>query len=87
MSKSIVGIAKSTSQVETTLADLQNNGLVPAGDISLLMPDSGPGSGDKPELGEYIHWIGASVAFALPAAIVMQGAAGLRRLAHSLLPA
>ena len=42
MSKSIVGIAKSTSQVETTLADLQNNGLVPASDISLLMPDSGP---------------------------------------------
>ncbi|MGA7882391.1 MAG: hypothetical protein WCD63_16135 [Terrimicrobiaceae bacterium] len=51
MSKSIVGIAKSTSQVETTLADLQNNGLVPASDISLLMPDSGPGSGEKPELG------------------------------------
>ena len=35
MSKSIVGIAKSTSQVELTLADLQNNGLVPASDISL----------------------------------------------------
>ena len=51
MSKSIVGIAKSTSQVETTLADLQNNGLVPASDISLLMPDSGQDSGEKPELG------------------------------------
>ena len=45
MSKSIVGIAKSTSQVESTLADLQNNGLVPASDISLLMPDSQPDSG------------------------------------------
>ena len=51
MSKSIVGIAKSTSQVETTLADLQNNNLVPASDISLLMPDSGQDSGDTPELG------------------------------------
>jgi uncharacterized membrane protein len=51
MSESIVGIAKSTSQVESTIADLQNNGLVPASDISLLMPDSGPDSGDKPEVG------------------------------------
>ena len=51
MSKSIVGIAKSTSQVERTLADLQNNGLVPASDISLLMPDSRPDSGGTPELG------------------------------------
>jgi uncharacterized membrane protein len=51
MSKSIVGIAKSTSQVESTLADLQNNGLVPASDISLLMPDSQADSGGTPELG------------------------------------
>ena len=51
MSKSIVGIANSTSQVEATLADLQNDGLVPSSDISLLMPDSGPNSGDTPELG------------------------------------
>ena len=35
MSKSIVGIANSTSQVEATLADLQNDGLVPSSDISL----------------------------------------------------
>jgi uncharacterized membrane protein len=47
MSKSIVGIAKSTSQVEATLDDLQSNGLVPSSDISVLMPDSG----GKPELG------------------------------------
>ena len=51
MSKSIVGIANSTSQVEATLADLQSDGLVPSSDISLLMPDSGPNSGDTPELG------------------------------------
>ena len=51
MSKSIVGIANSTSQVEATLADLQNDGLVASRDISLLMPDSGPNSGDTPELG------------------------------------
>jgi uncharacterized membrane protein len=51
MSKSIVGIAKSTNQVEATLADLQSDGLVPASDISLLMPDSGPDSRDTPELG------------------------------------
>ena len=50
MSKSIVGIANSTSQVEATLADLQSDGLVPSSDISLLMPDSGPKS-DTPELG------------------------------------
>ena len=47
MSKSIVGIAKSTNQVELTLDDLQNNGLVPSSDISVLMPDSG----GTPELG------------------------------------
>jgi uncharacterized membrane protein len=47
MSKSIVGIAKSTSQVESALEDLQDNGLVTASDISVLMPDS---SG-TPELG------------------------------------
>jgi hypothetical protein len=51
MSKSIVGIAKSTSQVEATLADLQNNGLVPASDISLLMPESGPDAGGATGLG------------------------------------
>jgi hypothetical protein len=51
MSKSIVGIANSTSQVEATLADLQNDGLVASSDISLLMPDSGPNAGDTPELG------------------------------------
>jgi hypothetical protein len=51
MSKSIVGIAKSTSQVEATLDDLQNDGAIPASDISLLMPDSGPESEDTPELG------------------------------------
>jgi uncharacterized membrane protein len=45
--KSIVGIAKSSSQVEGTLNDLQNNGLVSASDISVLMPDSG----GTPELG------------------------------------
>ena len=47
MSKSIVGIAKSTSQVEATLDDLQNDGAIPASDISLLMPDSA----GTPELG------------------------------------
>jgi hypothetical protein len=51
MSKSIVGIANSTSQVEATVSDLQNDGLVLASDISLLMPDSGPSAGDTPELG------------------------------------
>jgi hypothetical protein len=51
MSKSIIGIAKSTSQVEATLDDLQNDGAIPASDISLLMPDSGPESGGTPELG------------------------------------
>jgi uncharacterized membrane protein len=47
MSKSIVGIAKSTRQVEVTLDDLQNNALVPTSDISVLMPDSG----EMPQLG------------------------------------
>ena len=51
MSKSIVGIANSTSQVEATVSGLQNDGLVLASDISLLMPDSGPNAGDTPELG------------------------------------
>jgi hypothetical protein len=36
MSKSIVGIAKSTSQVEVTLDDLQNNARVPSSDISVF---------------------------------------------------
>src|SRR4029453_11759402 len=47
MSKSIVGIATSTSQVENTLRDLQNDGLVSASDISVLMPESA----GTPELG------------------------------------
>jgi BON domain len=47
MSRSIVGIATSTSHVENTLRDLQNNGFVPASDISVLMPDSA----GTPELG------------------------------------
>ena len=47
MSKAIVGIAKSASQVETTLVDLQNNAAVPPADISVLMPDSG----STPEIG------------------------------------
>jgi CheY-like chemotaxis protein len=40
MSKSIVGIAKSRSQVETTLDDLQNNAGVRPDEISILIPDS-----------------------------------------------
>jgi hypothetical protein len=40
MSKSIVGIAKSTNEVEMTLDDLQNKAQVPSSDISVLMPDS-----------------------------------------------
>ena len=40
MSKSILGIAKSTSQVEVTLDDLQNIGYVAPADISVLMRDS-----------------------------------------------
>jgi len=47
MSKSIVGIATSTSQVENTLHDLQNNSFVSASDISVLMPESA----GTPELG------------------------------------
>ncbi|HEY5741710.1 MAG TPA: hypothetical protein VIS99_04150 [Terrimicrobiaceae bacterium] len=47
MSKSIVGIAKSTGQVEAVLNDLQTNGLVRASDISVLMPDAA----GTPELG------------------------------------
>ena len=47
MSKSIVGIAKSSSQVELTVDELQDSAVVPASDISVLMPDS-EGS---PELG------------------------------------
>ena len=46
MSKSIVGIAKSTSQVEVTLEDLQNAS-VSSSDISVLMPESG----GRPEVG------------------------------------
>ncbi len=40
MSKSIVGIAQSRLEVESVVDDLQNN-LVSAGDISVLLPDSG----------------------------------------------
>lgn len=40
MSKSIVGIAQSQVQVEAVVADLQES-LVPASDISVLIPDSG----------------------------------------------
>jgi uncharacterized membrane protein len=47
MSKSIVGIAKSTNQVEDTLDDLQTNGGIPAAEISVLMPDTG----GTPEVG------------------------------------
>jgi hypothetical protein len=47
MPKSIVGIAKSASEVEATVDDLQNDALVDASDISVLMPDTG----GTPELG------------------------------------
>ena len=47
MSKSIVGITNSTSKVESTLEDLQNNGLIAPADISVLMRDSE----GAPELG------------------------------------
>src|SRR4029077_9953033 len=46
MAKSIVGIANSRNQVETTVDDLQN--AVSSNDISVLMPDSG----GTPELGD-----------------------------------
>jgi len=45
MSKAIVGIARSTSQVEVAVQELQS--LVPAGDISVLIPDAGT----TPEIG------------------------------------
>jgi hypothetical protein len=45
MSKSIVGIAKSRSQLEAVVDDLQS--AVSSNDISVLMPESG----DAPELG------------------------------------
>ena len=64
MPKSIVGIAKSSNQLEHTLEDLQNDGLIPSSDISVLLPDSGAvsdtetsldprtrDSGNTPELG------------------------------------
>ena len=40
MSKSIVGIATTSNQVEFTLEDLQSDGLIRSSDISVLMPDS-----------------------------------------------
>ncbi len=46
MSKSIVGIAKNRTQLESAISDLQTSG-VPTQDISLLMPDSG----DQTEIG------------------------------------
>ena len=47
MPKSIVGIARSSNQLEYALEDLQSDGLIPPSDISVLLPDSGavPGSG------------------------------------------
>lgn len=45
--KAIVGIAKSSAQVENTVVDLQRNALVSSEDISVLIPDSGA----TPELG------------------------------------
>lgn len=47
MSKAIVGIAKSSNQLEVTLQDLQTNAAVPSADISVLLPNSG----DVPEVG------------------------------------
>lgn len=40
MSKSIIGIAESRSDVESAVADLQRSG-IPAVDISVLIPESG----------------------------------------------
>ena len=53
MSKSIVGIATTSNQVELTLDDLQSDGLIPSSDISVLMPDSGDMQDpeDRPEVG------------------------------------
>lgn len=45
--KAIIGIAKSSVQIENTVADLQRNALVSSEDISVLIPDSGA----TPELG------------------------------------
>jgi uncharacterized membrane protein len=47
MPKSIAGIARSTSQVEAALDDLQTNALISPADISVLMPESG----GTPEVG------------------------------------
>jgi len=47
MSKSIVGIAKSTTQVESTIQELQNSVLLAPEHISVLIPDSG----STPEIG------------------------------------
>jgi len=40
MSKSIVGIAKTRTDVEAVVTDLQNSG-IPVANISILLPDSG----------------------------------------------
>jgi uncharacterized membrane protein len=48
MPKSIIGIAKTSNQVEYTLTDLQSDGLIPSSDISVLMPSSQEGT---PEVG------------------------------------
>jgi len=47
MSKSIVGIARTTAQTEIVIDELQKRALVPPADISVLIPDSG----GTPELG------------------------------------
>jgi uncharacterized membrane protein len=39
--KAVIGIAKSSLQVEATVEDLQRNALVSGEDISVLIPDSG----------------------------------------------
>ena len=53
MSKSIVGIATTSNQVELTLDDLQSDGLISSSEISVLMPDSGDMQDpeDRPEVG------------------------------------
>ena len=45
--KAIIGIAKSSAQVEAAVSDLQRVALVPGDDISILVPDSGT----HPEIG------------------------------------
>ena len=47
MAKSIVGIAKTNLQVERTIDEIQEDALIPVGEISVLMPDSSV----EPDLG------------------------------------